>query len=135
MILNKGTTGARVEGVLITHGNLGKAFLSTAEGILGRQKDIVCLSNHNLSLKDFSESIKQVLKGSDRTPMFLFVDSKGGSCYNAARLAAKGMKNVFLVCGLNLPMLLSFLTKRKSFSTKELLGLVKDAGLKGIGVS
>ena len=62
----------------------------------------------------------------------IFVDLFGSSCWQIAKNIAPQDQNVAVVCGVNLPMLVKFFSKRKTFPFEKLISLVKEEGGKGI---
>ena len=64
----------------------------------------------------------------------ILVSLKGGSCWNAAVTAKKQNQNVEVISGVNLAMVLSFLTKRDSHQLKGLATLVLEDGIRGIEI-
>ncbi|MCC6476260.1 PTS mannose transporter subunit IIAB, partial [bacterium] len=65
-------------------------------------------------------------------PTIVFVDLCGGSTFMACATLPGERNNCALVAGVNLPMLLSFFTKRDKLSLSELAETVQKDGIRGI---
>lgn len=111
-----------IRGIIAGHGNFARAMLETVEGILGRQRDVVVLSNANISCDSLCEKIKESMK--DAKEKIIFVDLPGGSCAIACMNLMKKDKNMYILCGVNLPMLMEFFLLREKYSASELVSLL-----------
>ena len=122
-----------IGGILVTHGPLAKALIKAAETILGKVINIYGFSTTDLSIPTILEKIDEIL-ANDEWPndTLIMVSLKGGSCWNAAVTTKKRHQNVEVVSGVNLSMVLSFLTKRSNRQLKELATLVMEDGIRGI---
>lgn len=99
-----------VRGIVIAHGGLATGLVDAARAITGADEDVLRpVSNSGLS----PEALAQRLNTAAGTgPLILFTDLPSGSCGIAARVLARGRSETAVVCGVNLPMLLDFLTHR-----------------------
>ncbi len=68
--------------------------------------------------------------------IIVFVDMFGTSCWQTAKKVAAAMragkKEVAVITGVNLPMLVKFFTERKSLPISRLVPLLRQEGEKGI---
>ena len=62
----------------------------------------------------------------------IFVDLARGSCWVAVEKMRRERKNVYLISGVNLPMLLRFFYKRDTLDLPILFQNVREGGLDGI---
>ena len=115
--------------ILLTHGTLGAALMASVESILGPQEAVVVLSNTGQALDQIADSLTPHLKDSR---CIVFVDFCGGSPFMACKSLALSPETATIVSGVNLPMLLSFFTKRNKLNFTELSQTVKTDGLRGI---
>ena len=115
--------------ILLTHGTLGEALMTSVESILGPQEEVVILSNKDKALDQIADSIVPHLKDSHS---IVFVDFCGGSPFMACKSLECPPETTAIVSGVNLPMLLSFFTKRNKLNFAELSQIVKTDGLRGI---
>ncbi len=120
-----------IQCVLISHGDLGSALLNTTEKIIGPLEDIKVLSNELMSIKDLITNLDAIAEGWKDHEILIMVDFCGGSCWHAAQVVKRNRKNVVLISGVNLTMMLSFVNRRESFKLPELANYLKECSLKG----
>ncbi|MEO0138151.1 MAG: hypothetical protein ABIL39_01930 [candidate division WOR-3 bacterium] len=116
-----------IKGVIIGHGNLAQALLNTVEKILGKQEMVEVFSNENLSCSTLTELLKKSL-GSDGDEKIVFVDLPGGSCAISCLNILRENKNLKIICGVNLPMLLEFFLLREKYRVDELIPILLKKG-------
>lgn len=119
--------------LVMTHGDLGKEMVRTAELIIGKQEDIDILpispEDSLMSVcKCTQETIERI---NDEMGTLILTDMLGGTPCNAS-LPTSINQRVEIVTGLNLYMLLSALLNRKSFGLEELAKKVIADGQKNI---
>jgi len=112
--------------IIVAHGKMARGLLNAAAVIVGEQEGVYLLSNSDFSLETLKEEIRKIKEIAGEC--IIFVDCLGSS-YAAARMASAGMP---VVSGINLPMLLSFFTKRERMGLNELTDAVVADGRKGI---
>lgn len=124
--------------IIVTHGDLGDALRRAATGILGPQPGVTAISNDGLSREDLTRRVSLELQLPGE-PVLVLVDFVGSSCHTAARAAIAGLEEglvkdgiLGLAAGVNLPMLLTFLTRRRTTPAEDILELVLDRGRHGV---
>jgi len=125
-----------IRALVVTHGRLGEEFRRVVELFLGPVEELEALSNAGLSGAQLAEAISGWLdRGSDATnagaappPAVILVDDYGGSCTAAARLATADRSDVRIVCGVNLAMLLGFVSWRDTLGLSDLARRMVNAG-------
>ncbi|MGD0708683.1 MAG: PTS sugar transporter subunit IIA [Anaerolineaceae bacterium] len=102
--------------LIVTHGNLGTAFVRSAQMLIGKRKDIETLGlKEGDGLTNFIDKVSQLIsKYSEAKSILVFVDLRGGTPWNA--VLATGDPRIQLISGVNLPILLEVLIKRDSVS-------------------
>jgi PTS system mannose-specific IIA component len=115
-----------VRALIIAHGNLAQELLNVAFSITGEKENVFAISNADLNLGSLQEIIREKLCGSDEK--VIFVDCLG-STYTAAKIARN---KVPIITGVNLPMVISFLTKRDTISLDKLVEILIGDGHKSI---
>ncbi|MBU0690481.1 hypothetical protein KKC97_13350 [bacterium] len=115
--------------ILLTHGALGEALMTSVESILGPQEEVVVLSNSGQALDQITDSLTPHLQGAR---CIIFVDFCGGSPFMACKSLALPPETAAIVSGVNLPMLLSFFTKRTQMNFEELSQTVRQDAMRGI---
>jgi mannose/fructose-specific phosphotransferase system component IIA len=115
--------------IILTHGRLGRSLLDAAVGVLGPQADVDVISNEGLSLEQLTAEVAQRL---GTTPCILFVDFFGGSPFIACKALLAAHPAAHIISGVNLPMLLSFFTKREKLPFPGLVETVEADAHRGI---
>jgi len=133
-----------IAGIVIAHGNFAEALVSAAEKILGPSESLIPVSNEGYSLKDLTIKIESlILDNAKSDGICIMSEFKGGSCFIAAKKACMQAKksidlsfasNIFLLTGLNMPMLITFISGRNSLSPPELAHAMKNEGIQGITI-
>lgn len=117
--------------LLVTHGDLGDALLRSARYIYSVEAPIEVLSNTALDLVGLRAAIENWLDAI-AGPALVLVDFGGGSCGIAARAAAGGRPQVRLLSGVNLPMVLTFLSSHAQLDLDELVSKMLDRALHAV---
>ncbi|NOZ61937.1 MAG: PTS sugar transporter subunit IIA [Calditrichaeota bacterium] len=122
-----------IGGIIVTHGPMAQPLIAAAETILGKADNIRALSTTPFSLKEIVSEVEKIIeKEAWDDGVLVMASLRGGSCWNAAVLIANKKSNVQVVSGVNLPMVISFLSKRNSLSLSELAETVYHDGVRGI---
>lgn len=115
--------------ILVTHGKLGESLYDAAVSVLGPQSGATVLSNSGLSLEQIQTQVRSLLTDE---PTLIMVDLCGGSPFMACCSLTQLPGETAIVSGVNLPMLLSFFTKRDKLSLSELAQTVERDAMRGI---
>ena len=119
--------------IIFAHGNLGEALKGAIEGMIGECEHFLTISNTDVGPEFIEYRLMEIYNQyKDYDDVFLFVDLFGSSCWKAAKLLAMKNKNIRIITGVNLPMLLSFITKRGRFAPDDLEYEIRIAGRRGI---
>jgi PTS system mannose-specific IIA component len=110
-----------IQGFLVTHGDLGRELLTTAELILGPIRGCSFVSNRGLTESSLVEQLEPMLEEMGEEPSIVFVDFFGGSCATACLRLLERHPEIYLIGGVNLPILLTFLNKRDQLGADELV--------------
>jgi PTS system mannose-specific IIA component len=119
--------------VVATHGNLGEALLATTGIIVGTpaQSRAISLSREH-SPNELHELLSRAIAEVDSGDGVLVVaDMFGGTPANIG-MAQVAPGRVELLTGVNLPMLLKFVTYRERYPLPELAELLKEHARDGI---
>ncbi len=120
-------------GVVICHRALANEFLRTAEAIVGFTDDLYALSNENHTGETlFTELEQLVLNRAPDQKGVLMVDLRGGNTWSVARRFARQYPGFFVLSGVNLPMIFSFLTKKNQFELEELVKVLERDAHRGV---
>ncbi|APC39755.1 mannose/fructose/sorbose PTS transporter subunit IIA [Clostridium estertheticum] len=120
--------------ILATHGKVSEEILKLTESILGKQRNVATITYlPGEGADDLMKKYEDVIKSLRCQAGVLFmVDLFGGSPFNAAsRIAAKG-KNMDIITGANIPMLLGVFSAREDSTVDELAAIAISTGQLGI---
>lgn len=117
--------------ILVSHGLLAESLLKTAAEICCFNQDDVriCGLNEGKGLEDMINTISEF---SSQGEVLILADTFGGSCCNTALSCSSSLKNVNVVCGVNLNMLLTALNNMGRLNLAQLTEKVVDNGKKAI---
>ena len=130
-----------IRALVITHGGIGQELVRVTEMILGPVPGLASMSNSGKSAVDITEQIKQwqaevpELDGGDPSAVegtLILIDDYGGSCSTSAQLAFGQDPGTAIISGVNLAMLLGFVTWRDSGDFEELVAKVVQKGREAI---
>lgn len=122
--------------VLVSHGHLAQEFAKTLEHIVGLQEKIETISlfpNDDIEAKR-KEILDAVNNVDDGQGVVILTDMFGGTPSNLAHSLLEG-RNVEIVAGMNLPLLIKLASARKSNALHEAVLLAQEAGRKYIHVA
>lgn len=123
-----------INGILVTHGHIGEAIIEAVKGIIGTGEGLYSLNVMNMSVEEIHHRILALVNAPEEKDegVIIMASLKGGSCWNVSAAIARMHHNVRLVSGVNLPMVLSFVTKRSVLPLTELAAQIKKDGEQGI---
>lgn len=121
-----------VTGILICHGQLAFELIRTVEKILGPADSLLPFSNEGLSPKTLYDKVMDTLAAKNVEQAVIMVDLRGGSCWMAAKMINKERPTSRVLSGVNVPMLVSFLTKHKQLSFNELVETIEADTHRGV---
>jgi len=123
-----------IHAIILTHGPIGDAIIEAVRGIVGIDKGLHALSVTNMSVEEITQRLLALVNGPEeqKDGAIIMASLKGGSCWNVAIAVARDYPKVKVISGVNLPMVLSFVTKRNSLDIDELTDVVENDGLRGI---
>jgi len=130
-----------IKALVITHGDIGREIVRVTEMILGPVPGLTAMSNSGKSAVDITARIKDWLAedpagdegdpaGTDRK--LILLDDYGGSCATSAQLACGQDPDTAIISGVNLAMLLGFVTWRESGDFEELVARIVQKGREAI---
>jgi mannose/fructose-specific phosphotransferase system component IIA len=117
-----------VAGIIVSHGRLAEELLDTARKVYGDFSDCYAVSNEGKSPHALYEEIDLLIRAQEAGRSVVFVDFAGGSCCHACMRLKVGRRDVPVITGVNLPMLLAFLNKRDAVPFERLAEEVLERG-------
>ena len=117
--------------VILTHGRAGEELIRSAEMIIGKMEKVIAVSlGAGEDPSDYRERVSNVLAKMPRGSIVM-TDLFGGTPSNTAAVLSKDY-SVFVISGLNLPMLIEAVNLRQTLSGEELAKAVEAAGREGV---
>lgn len=99
-----------IRGVVLSHGELAAGIVDAVRQITGMGEDVlVPLSNRGKSPETLQAAVAELV---GEGPAIVFTDLQSGSCGIVARRLSQQAARVVVVSGMNLPVLLEFVTNR-----------------------
>jgi len=122
-----------IGGIIISHGKLAEELLNALTIILGEAVNIEAISigwydDVEDSKKKINQSIKQV---NQKNGVLIFTDMFGGTPSNLSFSFLKDNR-VEIITGVNLPMLIKFVSLQRSHNLKDVARKVVEQGKKNI---
>lgn len=122
-----------IGGIIVCHGKMAEELLNSLTIILGEAPNIEAISigwydDVEESKKKIDESLKRV---NQKNGVLIFTDMFGGTPSN---LSFSFLKNnqIDIITGVNLPMLIKFVSLQRSNNPKDVARKVVDQGKKNI---
>lgn len=124
-----------VKALLITHGNMGKEMIETAQVIVRAPVNIDFI-RFDWDEKDGNEIIKKIekyIKANQKHPIIIFTDMFGGS---PANIALRFLDDeIDILTGVNLATILKYLSySNRDISFNELCKILKKGTIDGISL-
>ncbi|MCK4550234.1 MAG: hypothetical protein KAU49_08680 [Candidatus Krumholzibacteria bacterium] len=123
-----------ITGIIVTHGQLGEELLKTVRLIVGEIYDCYALSGSDLGDEKTVESIRGILDANNTKKAVVFVDYFGGSCGASCVRATRGLEGVKVISGVNLPVLLDFVTKQGMMGFDEIVDHLIKRGRESVKI-
>jgi PTS system mannose-specific IIA component len=122
-----------IGGIIVSHGKLGEELFNALTIILGEAPNIEAISigwydDVEESKKKINQSLKRV---DQKNGVVIFTDMFGGTPSNLSFSFLKA-NQVEIVTGVNLPMLIKFVSLQRNNSLKEVAKKVAEQGKKNI---
>jgi len=118
--------------LMMTHGDLGKSLLSTAEMIVGKMDGFHLFSFHSGDSIDlYREKVRLFIEDHAGDDIFIFTDIFGGSCSNTA-LRYMDLPRVCAFAGVNLPMIIAFHTAKLTLQPEAIRDMIGKEGVRSV---
>jgi PTS system mannose-specific IIA component len=119
-------------GIVVTHGNLAEELCHTTELIVGKLSGCYAISGSEVCDEDLIAKIRAIIDREQNRNTIVFVDYFGGSCCLNSMRAVRGLQGVKVISGVNLPVLLDFVTKRNLFGFQEMVNHLINRGKESV---
>ncbi|MFQ5674671.1 MAG: PTS sugar transporter subunit IIA [bacterium] len=119
--------------LVLSHGRIARAFLEAAKQITGKTDALYAVDCSGFTPQSLHQEIVNLIESKNlKDGLFIFVSLRGGSYWNAAARISKEYEKVQLISGLNLCLVLSFITKKDDYSFEELGNILLRDAVRGI---
>ncbi len=119
----------------MTHGDIGAELLRVVEMILGPVSGLTAISNSGKSGSELVSSVRSWLaQDGSSSGEIILIDDYGGSCANAAMLACGENSTRTIISGVNLAMMLGYVTWRDRDDHTELVAKLVQKGREAVTV-
>ncbi len=96
--------------LMLSHGNMAIETLKSGEMIAGKQSTILALSfSENDSVESLRDEVNKIIESHVNDQLIVMVDLHGGTPFNTVVNHVLKAKNIKLMTGLNLPLLLEYI--------------------------
>jgi mannose/fructose-specific phosphotransferase system component IIA len=99
----------RLKGVIVSHAAVAHALIEAVGQITGERDALAAVSNDGCSLGTLGAEVARAV---GTAPAVVFVDLPGGSCLQATVQYMRSHRDVAVVTGVNLAMLIDFVYHR-----------------------
>jgi mannose/fructose-specific phosphotransferase system component IIA len=127
-------TDKDITGIVVTHGQLGEELLRTVRLIVGEVHDCYALSGSDLGDDKVIQTIHGIIDANNVKKAVIFVDYFGGSCGASCVRASRDLEGVTIISGVNLPILLDFVTKQGVMEYDEIVDHLIKRGRESVKV-
>ena len=118
--------------ILASHGKLALGMKDTLEMIVGKNKNIYAFAAYtDGSETKYLEEIKAIIKENENEPILIATDVLGGSLNNEMIQLLKQYPYIYLVSGMNLPVIITLATMITPLTTQTLNEAI-SLGQKGV---
>ena len=117
---------------ILTHEQIAICLQKAVEKILGEQEHLFPYTNLVDALSVLAQKINDNINDIQPDHIVCFVDLAGGSCWSLANMIGKQHKNVTIIAGVNMPMLVSYFSNMNDLPYKALINKVVKDGSRGI---
>ncbi|WP_291258705.1 PTS sugar transporter subunit IIA [Fusobacterium sp.] len=108
--------------LMATHGNFAKGIKESIELILGKFQNLNELSCYTNKEFDLEKEIEKIINGVNGEELIVVTDVYGGSVNNRFLQKLENHKNIHVISGLNLPLMIELLSEQDSYTTtRELI--------------
>ncbi len=112
--------------LLVSHGNLSKSLIDSAEMLVGETDGLdYLIFDKNMGIDELKDSFIKYLDENEEE-LLIFTDIKGGTPFNVASILTNDMDKVNIFYGMNLPMIVEAALYKDEFSMDELVEQIKS---------
>jgi mannose/fructose-specific phosphotransferase system component IIA len=122
-----------MRGLIVTHGELGRELIASARLVVASEAPLSILSNRDRGSQEMRQLISDWLQR-ESGPALIMVDEGLGSCGTAACLAAAGRADTWVLSGVNLSMVVTYLSREGRLEPAELVRKVTQRAREAVRI-
>jgi len=119
-------------GIIICHGQLAFELFNTIKKLLGDAKQLHPFSSDFLAPETLYDQVSETIKEDGLENIIIMVDLRGGNCWKVGKQLSNEFRESKLLSGVNIPMLISFVSKRDRLTLNELAEVLVTDSNRGI---
>ena len=119
-------------GIFTGHMEFAHGIIKATEVIIGKQKNYAIISNHNKDYNDIYRDLEKIIIDYSFDHCFIFIDFYGSSFSTPALLIKNKHKNISIIFGYNLPIVIDFFIHRIKKEPFELYEKLIEIGKNAI---
>jgi PTS system mannose-specific IIA component len=120
--------------VVVSHGTMAEGMIDAARMIVGPMENVAAVSlKESDAVEDLMDRIESTVDQLDNgNGVLILVDAFGASPFNASARIAMTRKNIEVITGMNLPMLLELAIQSTDLDLAAATQIALEAGTKSI---
>ncbi|NFG41443.1 PTS sugar transporter subunit IIA [Clostridium botulinum] len=121
--------------IIVGHGFFSEGILSSVKLIAGEQQDVIGVNfEYGQGTDILKGNIENAIDNLNTDEVLILADLAGGSPFNVSVIISEKRKdkNIKVISGMNLPMVLEASLSRNNYTMDELVESVKNAATIGI---
>lgn len=108
--------------IMATHGNFARGIKESIELVLGEFENLKALCCYTETNFNLDNEIEKILNNYKKEEIVVVTDIAGGSVNNGFLQRIEENKNLHIISGLNLPLMIELLNEQENYnSAKELI--------------
>jgi len=120
-----------MRGLIVTHGDLGRELVASARLVVFSSTTLDVVSNSGLGNRELRSVIEEWLQREEGQTLIM-VDEGLGSCGLAASLAARDRVDTWILSGVNLSMVVTYLSRKEQMEGQALVDKILDRGRQAV---
>jgi len=120
--------------IVTGHGKFASGLINAVDFIVGKQENLIGIEFNNQDLVTYSEQIENIIKDAYKNDdsVVVLTDLIGGTPFRISSSISTKYNNVYVVAGVNIPMLLEAVFKRENYDIKSFVNYIVEMGKNGI---
>ncbi|WP_181188936.1 PTS sugar transporter subunit IIA [Bombilactobacillus bombi] len=113
--------------ILVSHGRLAIGMKNTLEMIVGQQDKVLAIAAYDVDQSDFKSTVQKEVQNNPGQQIVILTDILGGSVNTELSKLVVQYDNVYLITGMNLPLVLTLVTYTGTIDTQNISKMVTES--------